>query len=154
MHQTRVQDLGRDRVTNARMLRINGLDYFVRGAMGEDNNCLIDTLRQQIPGLIANLNSVRELLHNRFPYGPNRVLTGRRANYLELQAHWRSVLEFLGVCAEPRQITLRPENYRIICVDLEHLNELSTVAGDGDHTLYIAREHGNHFVPLGRLHSR
>ena len=112
------------------------------------NNCFIDTLRQQIPGLTADINAVRDMLHDHFPHGRDVVRNGHRPNFLNLQAHWSAVIECLGHCALPGPMVLHPANFRIICVDLDSPLDMSTFAGIGSTTLYIAREGGRHFVPL------
>ena len=67
-------------------------------------------------------------------------------SYLELQHHWSAVIRLLGEAAGEE---LEPERYRIVCIDVENVGS-GAVEGAGPEVLYIAREHGNHFVPLHR----
>ena len=59
-------------------------------------------------------------------------------SYLELEHHWEDVVRHLGS---------DPASFRVVCVDLRYAGN-GDVVGQGPHTLYIAREGGNHFVPL------
>ena len=134
-------------------------DYVVKKASGVHCNCLIDTIRQVLPeALMVNphsgVESIREALSLEFPSGVDRVISPRTApaNYLDLQVHWRSIVRLLGQHANPRAVSLNPDNYMLVCVDLDDPSGLSTTAGEGPIILHIAREHRNHFVPLRRLH--
>ena len=121
---------------------VDGREYMLGCASGADNNCLIDTLRQKL-NIIASVGSVRRRLQERFPSGEARVTAH---NFLELQAHWRAVLEFLG------QTAGRPidtNHYRVVCLDLT-IGHSGDVVGTGALTLHIARVGLNHFVPLIR----
>ena len=110
---------------------------------GSRNDCLIDTLRQKL-GLVCPTRYVRTRLQEHFgPRGPGRV---SQANFLTLDLHWAEVIRFLGEAAGR---PLRPETFRIIAVDVEFLGN-GDVLGEGPNTLHLARENGNHFVPLSR----
>ena len=58
---------------------VEGREYFLGRASGDDNNCLIDTLRQAL-GLIVSVGNVRTALQYEFyRAGPARaVLQGER----------------------------------------------------------------------------
>jgi len=118
----------------ARILRVDGQLFDLGQASGEDNNCLIDTLRQQLD-VQANQAEVRKQLVAAFPGGPTQVGPW---SYLELQHHWQAVVRLLGG---------DPASFRVACVDLRYRGH-GDVVGQGSQTLYIAREGANHFVPL------
>ena len=119
-------------------LRVDGVWYVQGFASPTDCNCLIDTLRQKL-GVQADLHVVRQGLRERFPVGSTQVT---KSNFLELEAHWRATVELLGE---------DPSRLRVICVDLRGGKGMANHGdslGDGSRALYIARVHGNHFVPL------
>ena len=113
-------------------------------ASGEDCNCLIHTLRQLVnssaPSTCAK--NIRNALMERFRDGPNRVTA---KNYLTFDAHWRDIVQLLD---------RDPGNYKLTCIDMDFAGQGETVGNFGDVgdegilNLYIARENGNHFVPL------
>jgi len=123
------------------LIDVEGRTYVVGGASGDDNNCLIDTLRQKLPGVICNLNAVRNLLRQHFGSGAARVTA---ANYLELEHHWWHVLQFLGTVTHR---AINPDLFRVACVDLAFPGH-GDVVGTGPTILHIARVGTNHFVPL------
>ena len=110
--------------------------YCMGSASGDECNCLIDALRQCLD-VIFDVRAVRDLLQQR-----HRRLILR--DYLELELHWRDVIEGIGLVMG---LNLTPESFRIICVDALHLGN-GDVEGTGARTLYIARQNANHFVPL------
>ena len=105
-------------------------------ASGEECNCLIDTLRQQLH-LECDIIAVRAFVQERHA----GLIQGA---YLELEHHWRDVMdgfaEFVGG-------DFMPANYKIICVDANFIGN-GDVEGEGATILYIARQNANHFVPL------
>ena len=113
-------------------------------ADGTDCNCLIHTLRQLVdpsaPSTCAS--EIRKMLRQRFKAGPDRVTAG---NYLTFHVHWRDIVQLLG---------RDPNAYNITCVDLdfpgngEVVGNMDVTGNEGIVHLYIARENGNHFVPL------
>ena len=129
-------------------MRVEGQDFYVGTASGEGCNCLIDTLKQQLLCTDVPPEGVRELLKEEFPRGPRRVTS---MNFLELQYHWKKVIQFIGLLGQDSKI-LRPEQFRIVCVDLAFVGN-GDVEGTGPTTLYIARERASHFVPLHRYRS-
>ena len=138
-----------------REIRFEGQTVFIdnqpfhRGlASGEDNNCLIDTVRQSLHVVGVSLANVRLALQSEFDTpGPARV---EPSNYLTLELHWERVLHH--VAHEGQRLgllsrLLSPAMFRIVAVDWTHRGN-GDVVGNGEHTLYIARENQNHFVPL------
>ena len=119
--------------------QVDGHWYVLGQADGDDNNCLIDTLRQKLR-LNTDLNTVRQGLQQRFTVGSQRVTTG----FLDLEDHWHATVQLLGG---------DPSSLRIVCVDLRGTQGTTAhgnTVGEGPHTLCIARVRGNHFVPLLR----
>ena len=112
------------RITPREVVRGNPLplDFTVQRATGDDNNCLIDTLRQAISdGLHANLPRIRKDLALEFREGPDRVVTPAEGipNFLELQTHWRAIIRLLGRHSYPAARLFCPERFKIICIDLD-----------------------------------
>ena len=102
---------------------------------------MIDTLRQLMdpskPSTCAK--EIRNALRERFKVGDDKVTA---ANYLTFDAHWRDIAQILG---------REPSSYKITCVDSEfegHGEVVGSMDDLGIISLYIARENGNHFVPL------
>ncbi len=102
MQEITVQFLGRTH-DYTRVLRIDGEDYIVGRASGNDNNCLFDTLRQTLVHIPLSVDFVRNELAREFPAGPFQVRPGGAGNFLELQEHWRSVVRNLGRAAARRR---------------------------------------------------
>ena len=83
---------------------------------------------------------LRRLFHRQ---GPS-IATAK--NYLDLEFHWADTIRLLGELAgQP----LQPEEFKIICVDIEYLGN-GDVVGDGPRVLHIARENADHFIPVVR----
>jgi len=126
--------------------------YFRGRASGAANNCLIDTLRQKLDIVGVSSAWVRARLRERFPSGAGEVTAN---NFLTLDIHWSSIIEFLGQGAMEvglRQRPLQASIFKIVCVDLESFGELihGDVVGNGPMILMIARTGHNHFIPLIR----
>ena len=147
IHQTQIDFLGHTRA-GARLVRINGGDYVVGSASGEGCNCLIDTLRQKMGNCLVSLPAVRAKLQLLFPGGEEKVTDD---NFLELGFHWRAVLRLLG---EETGQSIDPSRFSIFCLDLDAYQGNGDVVGSGGAILRIARENGNHFVPLLRYHGQ
>ena len=128
---------------------INGNVFSLGSASGDDCNCLINTLRQQLR-LIANEKEVRHELNKRHRSGVGQVIPG---DFLELEHHWADVIDLLFLFNESGCMPQLPDgrmwstDYKIIAVDMRHLGN-GDVVGVGNVTIYIARINGNHFVPL------
>ena len=135
-------------INHSIVIRIEGVDYFMGVASGNGCNCLIDTLRQCL-NLICNVAYVRQVLEERHR-GRNSQI--QYMEYLQLDWHWRDVLELL---AQHNLVdrSFDVNDFRVVCVDMN-------MPGHGDvfgraearHTLYIGRQNLNHFVPLFRWH--
>ena len=149
MRQVKWELLAEQMHGGGELVRVEGRDFFFGRASGEDNNCLIDTLRQKLGNMVCSLEAVRVSLMAEFPSGPRRVTDH---NYLELEHHWRHVIEFLGTNS-PTGNALDPSRFRIVCIDRRYPGN-GDVEGDGAVTLFIARVNANHFVPLIPYHGR
>ena len=118
---------------------VDETEHFVMGtASGDECNCLIDTLRQQL-NLDCDPRAVRAFVQTRHA-------TLVHGEYLELQIHWRDVILGLAHVAG-RDIV--PGSYKIVCLDAMFIGN-GDVEGTGAISLYIARQNANHFVPLLR----
>ena len=118
---------------------INEVNHFSMGkASGEECNCLIDTLRQQM-NLKCDVRAVRNYLQTQHS---NLAAT----EFLELQKHWMDIIAGLAHVLGKK---IDASAYRIICVDAMFVGN-GDVEGNGSHTLYIARQNADHFVPLLR----
>ena len=117
--------------------------YQMGQATCDENNCLIDTLAQAIGDTRCDLSLIRRELRRRHP-------TLRPLQYLDLETHWRDVIELLGLYnTSPTGGAWSPDHFRITCLDLCFLGS-GNVVGDGARCLPIARQNQNHFVPLLR----
>ena len=125
---------------------INGVAYQRGVASGAGCNCLIDTLRQHLQ-VIANVPAIRRALQKLYRVEPTIVTA---ENFLEFRAHALEIVNLLARAAALDGDPIDTAVFRIICVDLDHLDHGDFV-GNGDVTLYIARENGNHFIPLHEL---
>ena len=122
---------------------VDGVRFSLGTASGLRNNCLIDTLRQKLD-LVCSSGYVRKKLQEAFPCpGPSHVTNH---NFLTLEFHAAEIIRFLGEAVGQR---LRLESFRIVCIDLEYEGN-GDVVGEGPVILHIARENGNHFLPLER----
>mgnify|MGYP006899618366 CR=1 FL=1 len=122
------------------LFKVNDADKLEMGrASGHECNCLIDTLRQQL-GLDCDIGAVREYVQ-----AQHGSLV--RGDFLELQAHWRSVIKGFAELMDDDFLT--PLTYQIVCVDATFIGN-GDVEGVGAQILYIARQNANHFVPLIR----
>ena len=138
MYETSVQYI------DAETVAISGRRYKLGTASGDENNCLIDTLRQslQLPDL-ASVASVRRHLLSPGFFGEasERVpleAVIRPRDFLTLDFHAKDIINLLGASAEA---------YTVLCLDWVHKSNGDAV-GNGPSTLYIARVREDHFVPL------
>ena len=118
---------------------VDNVNHFDMGkASGDECNCLIDTLRQQMK-LDCDIRAVRNYVQARHP-------TMAATEFLELQRHWVDVISGLAHVLGRKFV---PSAYKIICVDAMFIGN-GDVEGNGSRTLYIARQNADHFVPLLR----
>ena len=110
---------------------IAGTTFEVGTASGEANNCLISTFCQLLHQPTEHA-SVRELLRRACPQHVEA------ANFLEVNAVWRPLLEALDQ---------EPANYQIICLN-NIFSQNGVVLGDGPTRLCILNQGNAHFVPL------
>ena len=135
-------------------IELDGQSYYLGSASGDGCNCLIDTLRQAIPGIICSVSTVRAALENRHRGLPSAIAPG---DFLPLEL-WEDVIDLLGIHnALGRLQTSWAHRFRVVCVDLTWIGNGDVfprgAASDSRTTLPIARVNQNHFVPLLRLHS-
>ena len=128
-----------------RDFHINGDLFFKGTATGRGNNCLIDSLRQQV-SIVANANWVRSRLQTQFPRGAEKVT---HENFLTLDYHCSAVIDALFIADLSGKPKLDSRTFKVVCVDLTHQAH-GDVVGSGPRTLYIAREGRCHFAPLFR----
>ena len=122
-------------------------EAFVRGqASGDDNNCLIDTLRQALDLTTVRCDNVRQALQREFSAQDEAHVSA--TNYLILDLHWWHVLLFLGREAVTQgliQEPLDPDCFRIIAVDFWHRGSGDVVpledTSPREHTLHLSLIH-------------
>jgi len=122
---------------------INGTAFQRGRASGAGCNCLIDTLRQHL-GIPADLPDVRRRLRMLFQVEPTIVTA---SNFLDFRAHAPAIIRIIANAVRRGADPMDTSIFRLVCVDLDRL-EHGDCVGTGDVTLYIAREDGNHFIPL------
>ena len=137
-------------------IEVDGHAYHLGTASGAGNNCLIDTLRQKLPGIICNVSNVRQELENRHRGKATQISPGA---YLSLD-YWEDIVDLLkynnAVTQAVRESWAR--RFRVVCVDLTWVGNGEVFprgASSRERTsLVIARVNQNHFVPLIRVHDR
>ena len=147
------------------MLRIDNVDYFLGCASGDGFNCLIYSLLQCAGLGVANVDAVRRDLMAEFrsPCGPCCGSSGSTCertctkvypcNFLSTD-HWDAVLRLLGKHRLQGAIQLDTSLYCVRVLELNWENN-GVVLGNpqAPRRLTIARENGNHFIPVLRRHS-
>ena len=161
-----VERLGRNQHSE-RVICVNGKHWAVKTATGVDFNCLIDSMREMlkpdgIPLYDGYLQRVRRDLATEFDasrghYEVREVSHPCGVNFLEFLEHTRAVVRCLVRHAPGRdQLGIdrdaacwRPENMKFVCVDLD-TGGFSVLPGNAPDAreILIARENGNHFLPL------
>jgi len=137
-------------------IEVAGHAYRLGSASGDGCNCLIDTLRQKLPGIICNVSQVRQELENRHRGKATQISPGA---YLSLD-FWEDIVDLLKYNNAVTQAVRESwaHRFRVVCVDLAwigHGEVFPHGARSSDRTsLVIARVNQNHFVPLVRLHDR
>ena len=133
-------------------IELDGHSYHLGSASGDGCNCLIDTLRQVLPGIICNVAAVRAELERRHL---GLIVPG---DFLPLD-FWDEIVDLLGFHNELGSVRASwAHRFRVVCVDLTWIGSGDVfprgAATDTRSTLAIARVDQNHFVPLFRLHGR
>ena len=135
---------------------VDGSLFQLGKANGDDNNCLIDTLRQLlnerpgafiVQGRVADVRARLEDMHR----GGGAPIASR--DYLDLADYWEDIVDLLERADEGRFVVpLGSARYEIVCVDMMWVGNGDRLPRrrdrGGRRPLYIARVNGNHFVPL------
>ena len=102
-----------------------------------------------------NVSFVRTELERRHA-GRRTAIVPR--DYLELATYWADIIDIIGLHNEQGRFPNWSSRFRICCVDMCWIGNgevLPRGVPQGDRqTLYIARVHQNHFVPLLRSRKR
>ena len=97
-------------------IEVDGHTYRLGKASGDGCNCLIDTLRQKLQGIICNVSHVRQELENRHRGKATQISPGA---YLPLD-FWDDIVDLLisnnAVTQGVRES--RAHRFRVVCVDL------------------------------------
>jgi hypothetical protein len=137
-------------------IEVDGHTYRLGNASGDECNCLIDTLRQKLPGIICNISWVRQELENIHRGKDTQIIPG---DYLPLD-FWDDIVDLLisNNAVTQVQRESRAHRFRVVCVELTwigHGEVFPRGASSSERTsLIIARVNQNHFVPLIRVHDR
>ena len=136
-------------------IELDGQSYHLGSASGDGCNCLIDTLRQVLPGIMCGVAAVRSALEDRHRGLPTEIIPG---DYLPLDM-WDDIVDLLGFHNELGRIRASwAHRFRVVCVDLTWIGSGDVfprgASSDTRTTLAIARVNQNHFVPLLRLYGR
>ena len=135
---------------------VDGLLFQLGSAKGDDNNCLIDTLRQKLNERVGALipegcvAEVRARLEDRHRGGAAPIASG---DYLDLAEYWEDIVDLLESADQGGSIRpLGSARFEIMCVDMMWVGNGDRLPRRPDRggrkSIYIARVNGNHFVPL------
>jgi hypothetical protein len=97
-------------------IEVDGHACHLGSASGAGYNCLIDTLRQQLPGIICNVSHVRQELENRHRGKATQISPGA---YLPLD-FWDDIVDLLkyhNAVTQPVRESWA-HRFRVVCVDL------------------------------------
>ena len=133
--------------------------YGLGSASGDGCNCLIDSSRQALPGVICSVPLVRTLLEERHRGRDTRITRG---DVLDLE-RWEDIVNLLGERNENRvhehnavrRVDAWASRFQVICVDLTWIGNGEVFprgVREGRTMLHLARVNQNHFIPLIRLH--
>ena len=133
----------------------SGDKVFVKSsACGDDNNCLIDTLRQAIAmhfRIAVHIGWIREQLQLRFPKSCLYPVT--RRNFLDLRNHWEAVVDLILESARAQGCNLpdylSAASFQVVCVE-ENARVIGDRVGSGPVLLHILNEGFLYYVPLIR----
>ena len=136
-----------------RSVVVEGNSYVVgRGDPGTDingacgNNCIIDSLRQCI-GIVADCRQVRRDLINEFAGATGDRARAGVANYLDVEAQWRSILRSLFRHKETGlPVTWSVDDFRVIALSANNAGH-GSVEGhlDAPRTLVVLNDNDVHF---------
>ena len=99
-------------------IEIDGKGYHLGSASGDGYNCLIDTLRQVLPGIMCNVAAVRSALEDRHRGLHTEIIPG---DYLSLD-FWSEIVDLLGFHNELGRIRASwAHRFRVVCVDLTRI---------------------------------
>ena len=137
-------------------IKLDGQAFYLGSASGDGCNCLIDTLRQKLPGVMCSVSTVRSELERRHHGQPMEIVPGA---YLPL-ALWDDIVDLLSFHNGVRPVRVSwAHRFRVVCIDLTWIGNgevlpLGATSATHTSTLIIARVNQNHFVPLFPLHGR
>lgn len=134
--------------SGARTYRVEGGDYVLGQASGEDNNCLINTLSQCV-NTECDVSRVRSDLIDLFSIAPGRgLVTGR--SFLELDIHGQAVLQAIYRHATAGPVDIDIDRYCIIGVSIHDVGHGGVVVGprDAEIKCMVVCEDYQHFRPL------
>ena len=113
-----------------------------------ENNCLIDSLRQCL-GIVADCRQVRRDLINEFARATGDRARVGVANYLDVEAHWRSILRSLfrhNVSGLPA--TCNVDDFCVIALSANNVGHGSVEGTMGaPRTLVVLNHSDQHFDP-------
>ena len=136
--------------------QVEGQDFFLGFATADENNCLIDSIRQVLgdqAGLrcIVNMAHIRTLLRGRHPGGATQVRQPPVANFLDLVDHGADIVELCAANNELGRVQVNPAEFRFIVVNVTDTDALHVEQeGTGRRRLYLFNEGNRHFRPLLR----
>ena len=133
---------------------VNDVAFELGRASGDGCNCLIDTLRQKLPGIICSVAAVRAELEERHRGTASHI----PGDYLDID----SSLEIIDLSRAFNEVARVSQSwahrFQVVCVDLTWLGNGEVlpreVTSGSRTTLHIARANQNHFVPLFKPHGR
>ena len=133
---------------------IDGQSHRLGSASGSGCNCLIDTLRQKLPGVICSVSGVRAALEDRHRSLPTCITPGEHLP----PDFWNEIVDLCGFHNEFQPIRKSwAHRFRIVCVDLTWIDHGEVFPrgirpGPERLTLVIASVNENNFVLLFRAH--
>ena len=96
-------------------IKLDGQAFYLGSASGDGCHCLIDTLRQKLPGVMCSVSTVRSELERRHHGQPTEIVPGA---YLPL-ALWDDNVDLLRFHNEVRPIRVSwAHRFRVVCIDL------------------------------------
>ena len=140
--------------------QVEGQDFFVGFATADDNNCLIDSIRQVLGDqagvmCIVNMAQIRRLLRQRHPEGASQVRLPPAANFLDLVDHGADIVELCAANNELTRVPLDPTQFTFLSVNVTDRVALHVeVEGTGPRRLHLLNEGNRHFRPLLRRRRR